>query len=211
MDNCNKVASCDLQEFIDDLHGVISQYRNSPNLIGYIASFVDTAKDMRLGINDLSLIFSPVCVSGEVLDLLGRIVGVSRPMIGDDGRLWFAYFDGDADPFLGGYGVGQYWDGTSNLVGGSPASDELYRMIIVAKIAKNSFLGTHNELANTIQLVTCRDDIVIHGTNGAEAGVEVMQIAIEGTEAPLDTMFEYLFMQFDILPIPAGVKLISVD
>jgi hypothetical protein len=217
MEKCTIPALCQLQEFEEELHEVISQYKNSPNLIGYISSFVDTAKDMRLDINELSIIFNPACISGEVLDLLGRIVGIPRPMIGADGRLWFAYFDGDADPFQAGYGVGQYWDGKISLVGGLPASDKQYRVIILSKIAKNSFKGSHNELLEVVSYITCRSDIFIEGTNGVTVSHDgtvtttgIMEINIIGIDSPIPTEYQYLFMQFDILPIPAGVKLLDV-
>ena len=242
---CVSGWNCFTQETEITLHDVISQYKDSPNLQGYIKSFIDTAVDAIRDLEKLSLIFAPGCVSGEALDLVGRIVGQPRPFIDPETAPWFG-FEGDGvdDPMVLGFGEGIFWDGKAPLLGDKPADDETYKIFILARIAKNTGRGTVDDMLAIIQQITCRDDIYIRGANGIVepyytlfdetgdpptgdpmgAGLGVggftndngdtlvgpMQFAIIGTKGPIDTTTRVLLLTYDILPRPAGVKLVEV-
>ena len=218
-----------------ELHQVISQYSDSPNLIGYINSFLESVKESRIDAEDLSRVLDIDCVTGDNLDLLGEILVQPRPFIGID-EPWFTTEDNQpTDPLSAGFNDGKFWDGKSPLLGKTPATDEVYRLFLKSKIAKNVSEGTHNYLSLVIMLISCRDDIMIQGTNGlSEYPFEMygnpdnesrglseglwdiddpiepnpMEITLKGIDRPIDTYLVALFTQYDILPIPAGVKLI---
>jgi hypothetical protein len=226
---------CELTQLPYELHTVIAQYQDSPNLKAYISSFILSAIQAIDDALNLSLVLSIDCVEGRVLDLIGEIIVQPRPYIDVDGNPWFALEDNlPDDPLSAGLDEGKWWDGKSPLLGMTRADDRVYRIFLKSKIAKNVSKGTHNELSGVIQSLSCRDDIVILGSNGnfrhpyahidqdattrgldqGEWGLtdqiqeEPMQITLKGMNEPIDTFLFSLFTQYDILPIPAGVKLI---
>ena len=228
-------ADCSKLEFEFTLHDVLSQYKESPNLRGYIMSFIASALEAIDSGADLSRVLDIDCVSGDTLDLLGRIVVQPRPYIGID-EPWFSTEDNQpTDPLSAGFNEGRFWDGQSPLLGKELASDEIYRIFLKSKIARNVSKGTHNYLSFVVSYISCRDDIMIYGTNGTSSfpfvmndgenkdtkglsvglwdlddvtAQEPMTIVLKGLDYPIDTFLVSLFTQFDILPIPAGVKLI---
>lgn len=243
--DCIGKPRCDITRYATEFHEVVTQYRDSSRLITYLHSFIDTAKEAKFNIEELSLVLSPSCAKGEVLDLIGRIVGLNRPLIRASDKQWFAYDDGGYDIMLAGYGEGAYWDGKAPLIGGLPAYDEEYRVMLIAKIYKNNSSGTHNEIAEIVRMITCRDDILIRAggstteykpfayygqrgedppaddpeAKGYDDGIYLgaiqatdkpMEVEIIGTGKPLDTFHQFLFLQIDVLPIPAGVKIVKV-
>ena len=215
------------------LHEVLTQYKNSPNLIGYIQTFIQASIDSIDDANDLTHVLDIDCLTGKNLDLIGEIIVQPRPYIGID-EPWFSLEDNNpTDPLSAGFNEGKWWDGLSPLLGKMLATDDVYRLFLKSKIVKNISKGTHNELSFVIQYLSCRSDIMIQGTNampeypfgmlddpetrGFGIGLfseddmrpgNPMTITLRGMEKPIDTFLFALFTQYDILPIPAGVKLI---
>jgi len=234
---CSGMGDCRSASFNRALHDVISQYQDSPNLRAYIASFIDEAVAAASDIEELSICLSFDCVAGSMLEVIGAIVGQIRPLIIDTLMPWFA-FDGGSDPLHAGFGEGRFWDGHSTDTGMVPAPDDIYRQMIAARIMRNVSRCTHNDVLRVLEVVSCRNDWAIYGTNGipglvyqfddtGEAGTggldrgqftddsgsipaATMEIRIIGMLEPADPALVALIMNYDILPLPAGVKLVEI-
>ena len=196
-----------------DLRDVISQYAESPNLKAYILVFVNEAREACDSIQELIDIFNLDTAVGEHLDLIGRIIGqFDRPWYDTSDIPWFSFGDGSAgDDLLFGFNEGRLWDGRTINPGGPSdfykAEDDIYRMFIKARIVHNTSKGTVNNLLTAIEVVTERTDIKVLGSNGEEGG---MQIKIHGDTIPVGEFEKTFILGYDLLPIPAGVKLIEV-
>lgn len=165
--NCGGTASCEKVVLQASLHEVISQYKNSPNFIAYVSTYINEAIKIIDNIEELSLVLGIDCVEGKVLDLIGSIVGQERIWYDPGALPWFGFDDGGADPQLEGFGSGKFWDGVTELVGNYvPADDNTYRMFLKAKIVRNNSRGTLEDMNTSVRLITCRNDIQVNGANG---------------------------------------------
>lgn len=163
---CGPEGTCEAVNYPYELHEVISQYQESPNLKAYIDTFVDEGKKIITSIEDLSLALAVDCLTGEALDQVGRIVGQERIWYDPAIVPWFA-FEGIPAANRAGFDNGKLWDGVTTLVGNLiEADDTTHRMFIKARMAKNNFDGTVNGMIDSLFLITCRTDIRIYTGNG---------------------------------------------
>lgn len=189
-------------------HDVISQYETSPKLRAYIKTFLDMADSLIDDLTYLSNALGIDCVTGKALELIGEIVGVQRPWYSPEVIEWFGTEDDGADVFQKGLGVGILWDGSSALDGVySPVDDVTYRLFINARIIKNQSTGTLEDMNRAIELLTSRTDIRVEGANGE---VGVMNIRLVGTQGPISNVHKMFIHNYDILPVPAGVRIVEI-
>ena len=119
---------------------LLNQFSNSTKGIQpFLSSLIEQTQDL----NDAELtVFTGRTVRqaiGVQLDIIGSILGISRPYITSDDadNLWFTW---DGEPL-------QYWDrGLWFQTGGNmqeenPVSDEYYRRLLLGKIVKNNVTG----------------------------------------------------------------------
>ncbi len=237
--SCSQQDGCAIEDYPVELHAVISQYQDSPNLKAYIDTFVDRGREIINDIETLSLALAVDCVKGEALDQIGRIVGQERIWYDPNSIPWFA-FEGSPNPLRMGFDNGKLWDGITSLTGNFiEADDSTHRMFVKAKMAKNNFDGTVNGMLDSLFLVTCRTDIRINTGNGladpvfvmengiydsvtggwsvgaffgaAAAAISPMKFTIETSLAkPIDETTKQFILNYGLLPRPAGVDLVDV-
>lgn len=110
---------------------ILSQYGNSPTILGLIESFsecLDPTYDID---NFYDVVFNILTAVGFGLDIWGRILGVGR------------VFPIDNTTYLGwegsnnvGWNQGIWWDGVANTTNFS-LSDDSYRRLLLAKAMSN--------------------------------------------------------------------------
>lgn len=118
--------------FFDVRRTVMSQYANSPVLLGLIDALAYSI-DRQAALDDFyDTVWNIDTAAGFGLDIWGRIVGVSRALyIGTEPYLGFTQ-DTDAVPF----GQGVFY-AASRLTPNFSLTDDAYRRLIMAKAALN--------------------------------------------------------------------------
>lgn len=188
---------------------LLSQFNNSTS---GIQKFLNAMIEQTQSLNDIELTVlmdrTLESAHGVQLDIIGRIVGLDRPLVDSDDLLWFTW---DATK------TSQFWDTgpwflstapTGNFV---PVSDSVYRRFIVGKIFKNQVSGgTIPEVIAFIRIVfKVWSSVVL-------SGIMQVDILVQNTIDPLyiplldairsDSNVENEYF----LPIPAAVEISSV-
>jgi hypothetical protein len=123
---------------IDAKRTIISQYANSPKLLGIIESFND-AIDPRVDLEKFyNLIWNVETAEGYGLDVWGRIVGVDRVV-----NIPITYFGNKEQlPDVETYQFGHFYSGQELFTKHEITDDEVFRRLILAKAATNISDGT---------------------------------------------------------------------
>lgn len=190
---------------------LLSQFDNSTKGIQtFLGAMVEQTQDL----NDIELtVLMDRALENAVgvqLDIIGRIVGIERPLVDSDDILWFTFDAGNES---------QYWDAeagwwisTAPVGLFTPVSDSIYRRFIVGKIFKNQVSGaTVPEMISFIKIVFSVWSSVI-----PVAEVMAVDIAVENTIDPLyipilsSKRSDSTVQNEYFLPIPAGVRLNTI-
>ncbi|MEX3859626.1 DUF2612 domain-containing protein [Paraburkholderia sp. BR10923] len=140
---------------------------------------------------------------GISLDVIGRIVGVSRILAGALPRKFFGFEDNPyAGPFQHGQTPGGVWYRYGAALSDSAsASDDEMRTLIRLKVIKNYQTGT---LPNLMQALT-----VLLGGPFANANDNYdMTVTIYAISSRVTPFVRFVLERMDILPRPVGVRLI---
>ena len=135
------------------LNRLVSQFQDSPNLRGLISALINGFDGLDETQNDLLTLRSVDTAQGVQLDGVGEIVGLLRPKtINDSGRFGF-----EDDPTARGFGDindpslgGNWFDSETTLFF---VDDDIYRLLIKAKIIKNSTAMTVDDTLRLISFV----------------------------------------------------------
>ena len=237
---CGAVLDCEPLKQEYSLHDLISQYQDSPNLLAYAKTFVGEAQKTIDNITDLSKALGADCVTGEALDLLGRILGQDRIWYDPEAAPWFA-FDVTLNPLRVGFDNGKLWDGFTDLHGDLiQADDHIHRLFIKARMHKNNNNGTVDAMLDSLEAITCRTDIQIDGGNGEYRAAYTLEDTqnppplgrgldigrfLNGNaydsnpmtfslstpgHKPISLMTQVFLLNYGLLPKPAGVTLTQI-
>ena len=195
---------------------ITSEYRHSPRFVTMVKKLVSYGIDLDDSINNMIVAFEVDNASTAQLDILGTIVGVSRQLtfeptaaaIGEvicpspaeiaSGEIYPIIYTPAPDkmagtPFLSGYPPAEMGDG--NLL-----DDEVFRLMIKARIIQNAWKGTIGELYDLWNAVMGADK---------KLSVEDLQdmsynIVLQGDYTQLE---EELIIHAYIIPKPEGVRI----
>lgn len=169
---------------------VVQQYRNSPKFLEWIASCPRIANDqLEEVLLDLINSYNVDTAVGEQLDIIGRVVGVVRPVVKYSDYKVFGYYGNDS---YVNYGVAPYIgknDQQETLI-----SDEFYRVLVKAKIARNISDATLDSIVQLAEFVT---GIKVYNIDDPED----MTFKINFVENP-SYQLQFLLKAFDIIPRP---------
>lgn len=130
------------------------QYRNKPRLNALVNIGLDSARKMGEDLNRIKNGWDVNTAIGHDLDVIGEIVDFKRPSAVEHNLAVEHY-----------YGDGQYGDGSQynsfNPSALAPIDDDRYRILLKAKIAKNSSKGTMDDIARAVLFITDVDCQVI--------------------------------------------------
>lgn len=174
---------------------VYAQYKNSPKLIKWLGIVPNLLNPLISGCSQVSSMLDVDTAQGEQLNIIGRIVVISRTYEGNV-ALNVAQFNSDGDF--------QFGDDTAvfsalNADQDQNLSDDLYRLLIKSKIAKNNSDATIEGILNAF-------NSIFTGTEATELIDNedmTFSISISGTLTELE---KYVVENVDILPRPQGVK-----
>jgi hypothetical protein len=148
--------------------------------------------------------------SGNELDIIGEIVGQRREILDYSEVKYFGFADS-----VGSLGFGDLYN--SN-VGGRFRSlyeptenmrlleDPEYRIFIRARILRNKSKGTRNEILSAIE--------TLFGTQGVDLVLDPtdpMTVDVIYTGVELSATNQYIIQNYDILPLPAGMQITSIE
>lgn len=122
------------------LQTVISQYANSPKLLGILSAFNAAADQTENWDNFYDLVWNVDTAQGYGLDVWGRIVGVNRAIQVETGN-YFGFEQGGAWDTFGPGGSSPFYTGQALTVS-VLLTDNAYRYLIMAKAAANIWNGS---------------------------------------------------------------------
>ncbi|NMX42961.1 DUF2612 domain-containing protein [Pseudomonas sp. WS 5407] len=174
---------------------VINEYRDKPRITKWLALLPEIANDhLEKALGQVYGSYDVDTVTGEQLDIIGRIVGVARPILRGAAYDVFGYAGNDAytnfniAPYIG--------DGT---MVDAPLNNDLYRKLIKAKIARNVSDGTIDSIIQLVEMI-----IGIEVTALVDNGDMSFDI---GIASALDNTTTYLIENFDLIPRPQGTRI----
>lgn len=177
---------------------IINEYRDKPRMERWLTITPEIAnKHLESPLSQIYASYDVDTVTGERLDIIGRIVGMPRPILRGAAYDVFGYAGNDT---YTNYNISPYI-GDGAMVD-APLNNDLYRKLIKAKIARNISDGTADSI---IQLVEMIIDVKV--TALVDNGDKSFDI---GIASELDNTTEYLLNNFDIIPRPQGSRLNSI-
>jgi hypothetical protein len=174
---------------------IINEYRDKQRMVRWLTITPEIANQyLEAPLDTLYGSYDVDTVTGDMLDIIGIIVGVRRPILRGTAFDVFGYAGNDS---YTNYNIAPYI-GEGGIID-APLNNDLYRKMIKAKIARNISDGTADSI---IQLV----EIII--------GVKVTALICNGDKSfdigiasELDNTTLYLIENFDLIPRPQGTRI----
>lgn len=175
------------------------QFRNSPKLIEWMSILPGIAQEQ---IEDPAQIIADILdidnIYGDQLDIVGRIVGLARPTVvleNPEGDLatYRRYLLDLGDGTLLDLGDGDALEIQENIW-----EDELFRVLIKAKIERNNGDATINNIVRTARFIFGIEEITVADNQ------DMTWTVFLGGE--LDNIERYVISNLDILPRPQGTR-----
>lgn len=138
--------------------------------------------------------------AGEQLDIIGRIVGLSRPPVIKKAEEGVTDFGPDASlaPQFGDDGA-QF--GSEKYIVKDAVSDELFRVLIKARVVQNNSDGTINDVVTALRFIGDVQDVQVNDNKDMTFSVSLGDQLNETTR--------FALRNFDVLPRPQGVRFLG--
>ena len=173
---------------------VYAQYRNKSKFMQWIAINGEIGNEIESAYQDVSESYNIDDAGTDELDVLGRIVVIGRS---------FESQVNTTNAFLFGssqFGAAQFRIGSEKLA--QQLNNDVYRLLIKAKIAKNTNDATLDGIITAISEIVETSNISI--TDNENMSFEVVFDTLTDIE-------KTVLSSFDIIPKPQGVKSWAVD
>ena len=189
------------------LDRITEQFRDKPVFQKYLSLLLSGSTEALAVVKDLMQMRSLDTAVGEQLDVLGRIVGQDRVLVGAD---TFKYFGFDGAIAASTYGssfndaIGGYWYSYGKPEGGNiKLNDAQYRLFIKAKIKKNTSVATVEDVLDFLSFVFDLRSFVVY----SEAGAAIIRVS-RRLSAFERSLVNYVGEDGGyFIPRPLGVKL----
>lgn len=191
------------------------QFKNKPILDAFVKSMLSEAYVLQSVYKDLMQLRSIDTASGVMLDIIGNIVGQPRELVG---AAVIEYFGFEGATGAKGFSdqpanSGFFYDFGDPVSGNILVDDPLYRLLIKARIAKNSGAGTPEEVLSAVKFIfNIEQATVVEGLTEGQAAIFIY------ISRPLSPLEKYLIIgtttkgfRETLIPKPAGVLLQFVE
>lgn len=178
---------------------IYAQYRDKSKAVAWYNIIPTLATEIETAYEGVRFSYDIDSNSGEQLNVIGRIVGVSK------GYESFVVFDPAS--YFGSDNLESQFGGANaqfNSTGASltqDVSDAIYRMLLKAKISKNNNDATLDGVASALYFITSSSSVTVNDHEDMTFSVSF------GSE--LNDIERFVFNTFDILPRPQGVRFIG--
>ena len=128
---------------------IAGAHRERPRFTEWVYQLTKPVLEARLGLADMINRYDVDLAEGKQLDAIGVRVGVNRRLRLRISDVFFAFDD------VGGVGfdLGVWKTPRDDAYGVTELSDNVYRMLIKAKIALNQYRGTNESVKELLELV----------------------------------------------------------
>jgi hypothetical protein len=189
------------------LSRVLKQFQESQRLIEFLKTILSTSNELEMALQSMLSLPSIDEMTGANLDTIGNIVGASRFVGSIVDKTYFGFedtgyyatcFGEEGVPNVGArfYEEGEYY--LSNTV----LADPEYRILIRAKIVKNSSLGTCEDIISALRYLFSTEGVHLIDNGDMTIAVQLGRQLYATELALVNTL--------DILPRPAGVRITGV-
>lgn len=174
---------------------IINEYRDKQRMVRWLTITPEIANQyLEAPLDQVCGSYDVDTVTGELLDVIGRIVGAPRPILRGAAFDVFGYAGNDSytnynvSPYIGD---GEQTDAALN--------NDLYRKLVKAKIARNISDGTADSIIQLVEIITGVKvtALICNGDKSFEIGIA----------SPLDNTTMYLIENFDLIPRPQGTRI----
>lgn len=174
---------------------IVNQYRNKSRMVKWLTLIPEIANEkLEKAADQVYGSYDVDTVTGEQLDVIGRIVGIPRPVLRGAAYDVFGYAGNDN---YTNYNIAPYIGAGADL--DAPLNNDLYRKLIKAKIARNVSDGTSDSIIELLEIV-----IGVKVTALSSNGDKSFDI---GIASELDNTTQYLLDNFDLIPRPQGTRI----
>ena len=202
----------DLKDYKEEAYSLITeQFRDKDVFKRYLDLLLSASTEIQLVAKDLMQNRSLDTAEGVQLDMIGNIVGQPRTLIGAN-LLSFFGFEGEIT--AGSYGsvdvpgVGSIWRSSdSPLVGNITLDDNLYRILIKAKIVKNVTSATPEEIMGFANFMFSTSGSTLIFEGGAKFKILIGRILTKSEIGLLRYVNRQASYSSRLFPKPVGVGL----
>jgi hypothetical protein len=174
---------------------IINEYRGKNRMVRWLTIAPEVSNDhVERPLDEIYGSYDVDSVSGDMLDIIGRIVGVARPILRDAEFDVFGYAGNDS---YTNYNIAPYI-GDGEAID-APLNNDLYRKLIKAKIARNISDGTADSIIQLVEII-----IGVKVTALVDNGDKSFDL---GVASQLDNTTLYLIENFDLIPRPQGTRI----
>ena len=198
----------DFNERIEEI--ITTQFADQPVVHKYLRLWVEELKELGDVQQSLAQDRSIGEATGEVLNIIGRIVGQERTIVGADLYDFFGFRGhlqalGWGSNYVEGIG-GRWWSLGAPMGGDVTLDDEQYRQVIKARIMRNNSRGTPEDMLRYIRFVFGVDG-KFTWNEGAVARVGVGRKLTNFEKALIAAEFSFQRYPTYYSPKPLGVAL----
>jgi hypothetical protein len=155
---------------------LLAQYQDKPIMYALIESICEEMDEIDVVINDLNTKRWIDTAEGVQLDGIGTIIDRDR-IISNSVQLTFFGFEGQ--PNAKGFGQARFRSSEESYLSSSALSDEEYRLVLRAKIFKNSSLTYAEDTISSLLFLFDTNKIILTDVGNAKFIVAVGRILTE--------------------------------
>lgn len=171
---------------------VYAQYRDKPKFVKWLEIAREQGKSIDEAFEKIALSWDIDKSEGELLNIIGRIVGINRDFIN---KIEMDTFQFDDDEVECGNDSAVF--SATSVAGDAQMSDGLFRLLIKAKILKNNRNATIEDIIEQMVLLVGVDFLRINNPENMTFSIE-----FAGELTPLQ---RYALFNENIIQIPQGV------
>lgn len=171
---------------------IYAQYRDKPKFVKWLEITRNQGKPIDDVFEKIALSWDIDSAEGELLNIIGIIVGVDRNFINKVELDYVQFGQDDAE-----FGDSESFFSSDSVASDGQMSDGLFRLLIKSKILKNNRSATIEDIIEQMQILIPVDFVKINNQENMTFSIE-----FSGALSPLQ---RYALFNENIIQIPQGV------